>query len=144
MGRGKFQSEAVSFRQHCTLAQQLISDRCQDVEARIKACETLRPMQGSVQTPEQVKMSQALANVAAEHGSTSVTAGRQVPLLPVMPENLELFFVIVALAYVMQKTPYVFPVIGGRKVEHLKANIEDRLPGCFSRVLNRWWNSNKP
>lgn len=24
----------------------------------------------------------------------------------------------------MQKTPYVFPVVGGRKVEHLLANIE--------------------
>lgn len=24
----------------------------------------------------------------------------------------------------MQKTPYVFPIIGGRKVEHLKGNIE--------------------
>ncbi|KAH8173353.1 aldo/keto reductase family protein [Sarocladium implicatum] len=30
----------------------------------------------------------------------------------------------VALAYVMHKTPYVFPVIGGRKLEHLKSNIE--------------------
>ncbi|KAL4796690.1 NADP-dependent oxidoreductase domain-containing protein [Aspergillus venezuelensis] len=30
----------------------------------------------------------------------------------------------VALAYVMHKTPYVFPIIGQRKVEHLKANIE--------------------
>jgi hypothetical protein len=30
---------------------------------------------------------------------------------------------IVALAYVMHKTPYVFPIIGGRKVEHLKSNI---------------------
>ena len=30
----------------------------------------------------------------------------------------------VAIAYVMQKTPYVFPIIGGRKVEHLMANIE--------------------
>lgn len=30
----------------------------------------------------------------------------------------------IALAYVMQKTPYVFPIVGGRKVEHLKANIE--------------------
>ena len=28
-----------------------------------------------------------------------------------------------AIAYVMQKTPYVFPVIGGRKIEHLHANI---------------------
>lgn len=30
----------------------------------------------------------------------------------------------IALAYVMQKAPYVFPVVGGRKVEHLKANVE--------------------
>lgn len=30
----------------------------------------------------------------------------------------------VALAYVMHKAPYVFPIIGGRKVEHLKSNIE--------------------
>lgn len=28
-----------------------------------------------------------------------------------------------ALAYVMHKTPYVTPIVGGRKVEHLKANI---------------------
>ncbi|CAD0113198.1 unnamed protein product [Aureobasidium uvarum] len=30
----------------------------------------------------------------------------------------------VALAYVMHKTPNVFPIIGQRKVEHLKANVE--------------------
>ena len=30
----------------------------------------------------------------------------------------------VAIAYLMQKTTYVFPIIGGRKVEHLMANIE--------------------
>ncbi|KAK7962616.1 aldo/keto reductase [Apiospora aurea] len=30
----------------------------------------------------------------------------------------------VALAYAMQKTPYLFPVVGGRKVEQLKANVE--------------------
>ena len=30
----------------------------------------------------------------------------------------------VALAYVMHKAPYVFPVVGGRKIEHLKGNIE--------------------
>jgi aryl-alcohol dehydrogenase-like predicted oxidoreductase len=29
----------------------------------------------------------------------------------------------VALAYVMQKTPYVFPIVGQRKVEHLKSSI---------------------
>ena len=31
---------------------------------------------------------------------------------------------LVAIAYLMQKTPYVFPIIGGRKVEHLIANLE--------------------
>lgn len=30
----------------------------------------------------------------------------------------------IALAYVMHKTPYVFPIVGGRKVDHLKGNIE--------------------
>jgi aryl-alcohol dehydrogenase-like predicted oxidoreductase len=30
----------------------------------------------------------------------------------------------IALAYVMHKSPYVFPIVGGRKVEHLKSNIE--------------------
>ena len=30
----------------------------------------------------------------------------------------------VALAYVMHKAPYVFPICGGRKVSHLKGNIE--------------------
>ena len=30
----------------------------------------------------------------------------------------------VALSYVMQKVPYVFPIVGGRKPEHLAANIE--------------------
>ena len=30
----------------------------------------------------------------------------------------------IALAYVMHKSPYVFPIVGGRKIEHLKANIE--------------------
>ncbi|KAF9690930.1 hypothetical protein EKO04_011113 [Ascochyta lentis] len=29
----------------------------------------------------------------------------------------------VALAYVMHKSPYVFPIVGGRKVEHLEGNI---------------------
>ncbi|KAL2060321.1 hypothetical protein VTL71DRAFT_9716 [Oculimacula yallundae] len=30
----------------------------------------------------------------------------------------------IALAYVMQKTPYVFPIVGGRTPEQLKGNIE--------------------
>jgi hypothetical protein len=49
-------------------------------------------------------MSAALEKVAKEVGAKHVTA--------------------VAIAYLMQKTPYVFPIIGGRKVEQLEANME--------------------
>ena len=30
----------------------------------------------------------------------------------------------VALAWIMQKAPYVFPIVGGRKIDHLRGNIE--------------------
>ncbi|KAL8690879.1 MAG: hypothetical protein Q9218_003772 [Villophora microphyllina] len=30
----------------------------------------------------------------------------------------------IALRYVMHKSPYVFPIVGGRKIEHLQGNIE--------------------
>ncbi|KAL1948551.1 hypothetical protein VTO73DRAFT_12626 [Trametes versicolor] len=52
----------------------------------------------------QKKVSAVLETVASEVGASNIQA--------------------VAIAYVMQKTPYVFPIIGGRKVEHLHANIE--------------------
>ncbi|ESK92595.1 putative aryl-alcohol dehydrogenase [Moniliophthora roreri MCA 2997] len=52
----------------------------------------------------QVKVSRALEKIAAELGAKSVTS--------------------VAIAYVMQKTTHVFPIVGGRKVEHLQQNLE--------------------
>ncbi|PBK87963.1 Aldo/keto reductase [Armillaria gallica] len=53
----------------------------------------------------EVKVCKALEKVAAEVGvESNITA--------------------VAIAYVMHKTPYVFPIIGGRKVEHLEANLK--------------------
>ena len=55
-------------------------------------------------TPDERKVCQALEKVAQEVGAKSLNA--------------------VAIAYVMQKTPYVFPIIGGRKVEHLVSNLE--------------------
>lgn len=30
----------------------------------------------------------------------------------------------IAMAYVMHKAPYVFPLVGGRKVEHIKGNVD--------------------
>ncbi|KAJ3483048.1 hypothetical protein NLI96_g6576 [Meripilus lineatus] len=59
---------------------------------------------GWERTEDQRKVCKALDKVASEVGATSINA--------------------VAIAYVLQKTPYVFPIIGGRKVEHLHANIE--------------------
>ncbi|KAJ7616938.1 NADP-dependent oxidoreductase domain-containing protein [Mycena polygramma] len=50
------------------------------------------------------KISYALEKVAAEVGTKSITA--------------------VAIAYVLNKVPYCFPVVGGRKIEHLDSNIE--------------------
>ena len=38
---------------------------------------------------------------------------------PLTPPRL-----VVAIAYVMQKTTHVFPIVGGRKVEQLEGNIE--------------------
>lgn len=56
------------------------------------------------QTERQAKMSEALHQVAQEHGIESVTA--------------------IALAYLMSKAANVFPIVGGRKVEHLLDNIQ--------------------
>ena len=69
------------------------------------------------------KMSKALEKVAEEVGAKHITSG-------IYPSNLNNFIVRwlmfdqVAIAYLLQKTPYVFPIVGGRKVEQLMANIE--------------------
>ncbi|KAJ7642206.1 Aldo/keto reductase [Roridomyces roridus] len=54
-------------------------------------------------TEEEKRMCAALEKVAGQVG-TSLTA--------------------VAIAYVLQKVPYCFPIVGGRKVEHLLSNLE--------------------
>ena len=51
----------------------------------------------------QVKLTDALEKIA-DRKNTAITS--------------------VALAYVLHKAPYVFPIVGGRKIEHLKGNIE--------------------
>lgn len=75
-----------------------------EVEERKQRGETLRSLRGADQTDDQLKMSEALCNVAAEHGIESPT--------------------VIALAYVMSKYPYTYPIVGGRKVEHLRDNIK--------------------
>lgn len=74
------------------------------IEDRRWKGEPLRSLKGKGQTENEIKYSEALEIVAKEHGITSVTA--------------------IALAYVLCKAPKVFPVVGGRKIEHLKDNIQ--------------------
>ena len=75
------------------------------VVARKKQGDGLRSFLGSEQTEEEVKVSAALEKVSKELGEGySISA--------------------VALAYVLAKAPRVFPIVGGRKVEHLKDNIK--------------------
>ncbi|KAL6696875.1 putative aryl-alcohol dehydrogenase [Trichoderma pleuroticola] len=75
------------------------------LEERKKNGEGLRGLAGApTQTPDEEKISEALAKVASEHGLESVTA--------------------IALAYVLHKAGNVFPIVGGRKIEHLNDNIK--------------------
>lgn len=69
-----------------------------------KAGEGLRRMFGGEQSEEQREVSEALETVAEQHKGASIQQ--------------------IALAYVMHKTRNVFPLIGGRKVEHLQSNIK--------------------
>ena len=55
-------------------------------------------------TPEQRQVCLELEQVAKEVGAKHITS--------------------VAIAWTMQKAPFVFPIIGGRKVEHLQQNLE--------------------
>lgn len=70
-------------------------------EAKRAAAEKGRSMAPPSET--QIKISKKLESIANKK-NTQITS--------------------VALAYVMHKAPYVFPIVGGRKVEHLKGNIE--------------------
>lgn len=78
------------------------------LEERVRKGEKVRravgQKEGQFQSPDEACMSEALAKVAAEHGIESVTA--------------------IALAYLMAKAPRVFPIVGGRKIEQIRDNIQ--------------------
>ena len=59
-----------------------------------------------------------------KRGEASEKAIQISKVLEKMANNKGVQITSVALAYVMKKTPYVFPIVGGRKVDHLKGNIE--------------------
>jgi len=77
----------------------------EDEERRRKTGEKGRTVMGPWErTADEKKVCDALEVVAKQVGAKNITA--------------------VAIAYTMHKAPYVFPIIGGRKVEHLHDNIE--------------------
>lgn len=61
------------------------------------------PGRQTAATEREIAVSKVLETVAERHGAALTS---------------------VALAYVMRKAPYVTPIVGGRKVEHLLSNIE--------------------
>ncbi|GJN66893.1 aryl-alcohol dehydrogenase [Purpureocillium lilacinum] len=73
------------------------------IEERKKKGEGLRSIFTGDQSEEERRVSEALEKVAQEHGVESITA--------------------IALAYVRAKAHNVFPLVGGRKTEHLDDNI---------------------
>ncbi|KAI0089401.1 Aldo/keto reductase [Irpex rosettiformis] len=76
----------------------------EEEQRRRETGEKGRQGSGWERTEEEKKICLALEEVAKQVGAKSIQA--------------------VAIAYLLHKTPYVFPIIGGRKVEHLHANIE--------------------
>ncbi|KAJ5193431.1 Aldo/keto reductase [Penicillium cf. viridicatum] len=56
-----------------------------------------------------------------------VKTGREAQVsaaLDTMARGHEVPIISVALAYVLQKAPYIFPMVDGNEVSHLKSNIE--------------------
>ncbi|KAL0563381.1 putative aryl-alcohol dehydrogenase aad14 [Marasmius crinis-equi] len=70
-------------------------------------------------TPEEAAMGSALEKVAEEVGAKSITSGKFANINHGVPTSTDTYILVdlVALAYVMQKTTHIFPIIGGRKVE---------------------------
>ncbi|THH00310.1 hypothetical protein EW026_g2211 [Hermanssonia centrifuga] len=97
-------SEGMAFAPWNVLAAGKIRTDAEEQKRR-ETGEMGRTLWGDWERNEQErKVCAALEKVAGELGAKSITS--------------------VAIAYLMQKSPYVFPVIGGRKVEHLRANLE--------------------
>lgn len=78
------------------------------MEERRKNGEKLRSLHGADQTEDEQRMSEALEKVATElkasgQGDFSIAA--------------------IAIAFIIRRTRYCFPILGGRKVDHLKDNV---------------------
>ncbi len=73
---------------------------------------------GNFKTEEQRQSSEGRKMTPATEAQIEVSK-----VLESMAKKKDTQMTSVALAYVMHKSPYVFPIVGGRKVDHLKGNI---------------------
>ena len=78
---------------------------------------------GQFKTEEQIKTATDGRKRLLNDGQTP-SEKKMVGVLDRIAKKRNSIITSVALAYVMNTTPDVYPIVGGRKVEHLKGNIE--------------------
>lgn len=74
---------------------------------------------GAFKTEEQRKSQEGRKGPPVTDAQIAVTK-----VLESMSKRRKTALTSIALAYIMHKTPYVFPIVGGRSVDHLKSNID--------------------
>lgn len=73
---------------------------------------------GAFKTEEQRKLQEG-RKVQPNEGDVKISQ-----VLEAVAKRKDSALTSIALAYVMHKTPHVFPIVGGRTKEHLKGNID--------------------
>jgi len=81
---------------------------------------------GRFKTEEQIKEQEKSGDKgrALYHGPITDTEKAVIKVLDKLAKAKGTTITGIALSYVMQKAPFVFPIIGGRKVDHLEENID--------------------
>lgn len=74
---------------------------------------------GAFMSPEDYEKKQEGRKVGQSENAAKASA-----VLAKLAKEKDTLITSIALAYVRNKSPYVFPIVGGRKIEHLKSNIE--------------------
>lgn len=74
---------------------------------------------GAFMSPEDYEKKQEGRKVGQSENAKKVSV-----VLGKLAKDKDTLITSIALAYVRNKSPYVFPIVGGRKIEHLKSNIE--------------------
>jgi len=78
---------------------------------------------GSFKTAEQRAAMEKAGEKGRNFGRPTPKHDQITPVLEKISKRLDTTITSVALAYVMRKAPYVFPIVGCRRIQHLKDNI---------------------